>query len=187
MCRTLFSATTQTCTCKRMQQQYSSVGELWTQYARKQTSASILSGRKWDWYLVSTIKHLKLTLFYCVARNQRCSSRSPENHDRPAVRQGMWLFFILDLISTLPFCQRHHHPLRCSTDRRCVFVIPLCRPDIPGGWGMSFFGTWKNSFFYKHLTLLFFLIQGTDIMGELCILMLVQKSKVCIRHSQGRD
>lgn len=119
--------------------------------------------------------------------NQRCSSRSPGNHDRPAVQQGMWLFiyFWLDLIFALPLCQLLHHPLRCSTDRCCVFVIPLCRPDISGGRGLSLFWTRNYSVLYKHLTLLIFLIQGTDVIGKLCVLMLVQKSKVCILHSQG--
>lgn len=80
--------------------------------------------------------------------NQRCSSRSPENHDRPAVRQGMWLFFWgggLGLIFALPLCQLLHHPLPCSTDRRRVFVILHCRPDISGGRGVSLFWTRNDS------------------------------------------
>lgn len=165
------------------------VGELRAllQYPCKQTSAFIVSERKWDRYSDSNMKRLRLILFCCfIARNQRCSSRSPENHDRPAVQQGMWLLFSLDLIFALPLCQLPHHPLRCSTDRCCVFVVPLCRPDISGGWGVSCFWTRDEGVLYK-LTLLFFLIQGTDVIGELCVLMLVQKSKVCIFRSRGWD
>lgn len=98
---------------------------------------------------------------------------------------AFFFFFWLDLIFALPLCQLLHHPLWCSTDRRCVFVIPLCRPDISGGRGVSLFWTRNYSVLYKHLTLLIFLIQGTDVIGKLCVLMLVQKSNVCILHSQG--
>lgn len=97
------------------------------------------------------------------------------------------VFFSLDLMLTLPLCQLLHHPLRCSTDRCCVFIIPLCRPDNSGGWGVRLFWTRDYAVLYKHLTLLLFLIQGTDVIGELCVLMLIQKSKVCIFHSQGWD
>lgn len=93
--------------------------------------------------------------------------------------------YVSDLIFALPLCQLLHHPLPCSTDRRCVFVIPLCRPDISGGWGASLFWTRNCGFLCKHLTLLIFLIQGTDAIGKLCVLMLVQKSKVRILHKSG--
>lgn len=92
---------------------------------------------------IATLSEVSQIILFCcfIAWNQRCSSRSPENHDRPAVQQGMWQFFSLDLIFASILCQLLHRPLRCPTDRRCVFLVPLCRPDISGGWDVNCFWT----------------------------------------------
>ena len=81
-----------------------------------------------------------------------------------------------------PSCVPLRHPLWCSTDRRCVLVLPLRRPEVLGKWhsilsGFIFvtfnvYSTFNHLFFFRSF------FQASDILGELCVLMLVEKSKV---------
>lgn len=74
--------------------------------------------------------------------NKRCSSRTSASHNRSeaATQPGTQLRLVLCLFLILPVCVPVHHPLWCSTDRRCVLILPLCRPDVLGEWGVILLG-----------------------------------------------
>lgn len=75
--------------------------------------------------------------------NKRCSSRTSASHNRSeaATQPGTQLRLVLCLFLILPVCVPVHHPLWCSTDRRCVLILPLCRPDVLGEWGVILLGS----------------------------------------------
>lgn len=84
--------------------------------------------------------------------------------------------FILHLCAHLPI----HNPLRCSAGRGHVLIVPLCRPEVLGEW-QTYTDTLHDCSMLTSLLIIFFLghfYQSSDVLGELCVLMLVQKSKV---------
>lgn len=110
----------------------------------------------WRWYSNSIISCIILTVYYCViVWTKRCSSRTSASHNRSdaAIQPGMQRRFILSLLFILPVYVLLYRPLWCSTDRRCVLRLPLCRPEVLGEW---FFPASLILFFLNtHITFFF--------------------------------
>lgn len=112
----------------------------------------------WGWYSNSSVSCVILTMYYCViVWTKRCSGRTSASHNRSdaAVQPGMQLRFILSLLFILPVYVLLYRPLWCSTDRCCVLILPLCRPEVVGEWVVILSG-FSYIIFSKHTLPFFF-------------------------------
>lgn len=105
---------------------------------------------QWKYDIVVMYDCVILTVCFCVVVwNWRCSSRTSASPNRSEAdtQPGTQLCFIPSFLFILPARALLHHPLCCSTDRRCVLILPLRRPEVLGELTVI-----RSLLFHTHIT-----------------------------------